>query len=101
MLEGRRLLATITINPAADENNQTDATLSLREALPAGRPRPCTVSSLREVGIGRTPKLTGRLAVQPIGSTSGLRAGSAPEKETNFATQTDRQGGTRTHNYPL
>jgi uncharacterized repeat protein (TIGR01451 family) len=33
MLEGRRLLATIIVNTAADENSQTDATLSLREAI--------------------------------------------------------------------
>jgi uncharacterized repeat protein (TIGR01451 family)/CSLREA domain-containing protein len=32
-LEDRRLLATITVNTTADENNQTDATLSLREAI--------------------------------------------------------------------
>lgn len=33
MLEGRWLLATITVNTAADENSQTDATLSLRAAI--------------------------------------------------------------------
>jgi uncharacterized repeat protein (TIGR01451 family)/CSLREA domain-containing protein len=33
MLEGRQLLATITVNTAADDNSQSDTTLSLREAI--------------------------------------------------------------------